>query len=389
MRLRKQTQTLQLKIALVGAGALGSALCRHFGRAGCPNVLLLDPGRLETRNLAMSPLLRQALRRSEKRDRLSDGLEAEPYQAEPYKVELLSAHAREVWGLPWQAMPVEFADVGLQRLAEIDVLCCAADNTLVRAEIAFVARLLAKPVLDGGVLGEAFTGGRVTWFPPQEQAACYLCGMTEDRRAQVLGYAASASLGCAPLQDAPPMSGTPATVRQTAAAMWHQLGRFANSEVAPGRAVAWRLEPCAGSGSWQAQPVTLQKSASCPWHGPSAGTLLPVEWDLPLKKTLRRKGFSTVDLLWPLCTEARCHECGRYAEPMACPEPLPRTGSSMQWQVVSRLALVRRQLRCPHCGMTGSLEPLRCVDRIGSGDVLSEMSPRQLGLPDRHLLLFR
>ena len=70
------------------------------------------------------------------------------------------------------------------------------DNALVRAEVAYAARALEIPMIDAGVYGSAKAGGRVAHYPAGDQAACYLCALGEARRAELLSYGWSASLGC-------------------------------------------------------------------------------------------------------------------------------------------------------------------------------------------------
>ena len=385
--------SVPLSIAVVGTGALGSALCRLLASARCADVLLIDPERLEAHNLAMSPLLREAYSIADRRALFSPASSG----VLPHKAELLCRYARQQWGLPWRSLVDEFADVGLEQIAGVNVLCSVPDNALARAEVAFVARLLGKPVLDGGVLGENSDGARIAWFPPVPQAACYLCGMADDRLEQVVGYAASASLGCTPLEDAPPMTGTPVAVRETARAMWQQLQHFADGEASLTQSQAWRLQPLPeprGKRNWYAEPVALRTSASCPWHEPPASELLPAPWQIPIEQTLLEYGRNSVQLLWPICTLARCDGCGARVEPLSATKDSDATADSansaaeLHWRVRSRVALVRRRLSCPQCGLVATLQPLLCIDRIAAGDPLAQRTPRQLGLPDRHLLLF-
>ena len=158
-----------LRLAVVGTGALGSALLQRLAAAGMRSVLLIDPDTIEPRNLPLSPYLQEAFA-------------AQPASAtaSPHKAALLAAHAWAAYRLPWRALCCDVASVGWQRLRTCDLLCCCTDSALSRAELAFIARMLRKPVLDGAVAGGGLAEGRITRFSPAPAAACYLCGMGEE-----------------------------------------------------------------------------------------------------------------------------------------------------------------------------------------------------------------
>ncbi len=350
-----------LRIAVIGTGALGSALLRLLRGCGVRDVLLVDPGRLEQRNFAMSPFLREAWENGH------TGVEDSP----PYKAALLARETSRQWGLPWRAMCQEIADVGWQCLAARDVLLCCTDSALSRAETAWTARVLGKPVIEAGVFGGGIPECRVSWFPPAPEASCYLCGMGEDRRAQVLAYAASASLGCAPLEDAPPMTGSPAAVERAAAGMLEMFCKFAAGHLCLERSVACRSR--LRDSRWVDETLALQRSKNCPWHSASYGELVPLPWQIPLRESLHAmpREDLILQLPWRVCTLARCRVCGARDQPFA------------------RVALVRRTLPCPMCGARGAMEPLRSVCTVLQQDTLAEQSPRQLGQPEEHLYLVR
>ncbi len=343
-----------LHLAVVGTGALGSALLQRLAAVGMPSLLLIDPDRIEPRNLPLSPFLQEAL--------LAHREQIAEY---PYKAALLAAHAWAMYRLPWRALPCEVAAVGWQRLRACDLVCCCTDSALSRAELAFVARSLGKPVLDGAVAGGSIAEGRVTRFSPHPAAACYLCGMGEERRATVLGLAASATLGCRVPEDAPAMTGTRSSLDLVADTMAAVIRDVA-------RGTAWGEISCAiklyaADPQCSAETVELARSEGCPWHDAAAPALRDLPWELPLRDSLPRL-HPGKDLLldWPVCTVAVCNTCGQRCSPF------------------QRVAVVRRTLRCPHCHAT-ALQPLSTVSRIRAADPLALRSPRQLGQPIRHL----
>ncbi len=373
-----------LRVAVIGTGALGSALLSLLAAGGMADVLLIDPDRVQERNLALSPLLREAMAAEGSR-RGGD--------PPPYKAALLAGEARRRYGLPWQAVCAEIAETGWQLLADRDLLFCCTDSALSRAETAWTARMLEKPVIEAGVFGDGIPECRVTWFPSAPEAACYLCGLREDRRAQVLAYAASASLGCAPLEDAPPMTGTPEALRQAAAEMLGLLHAFAD-----GRSLdpAYPQRVCTGHphqrqqplllhgtssacrfrlqrGQWTNDSLQMPRSETCPWHMAPVGELLPLPWETSVRESLSGLGDGEhlLQLPWQICTSARCGACGTRVDPFA------------------RVAWVRRAMRCRACGSQGTMEPLAGTATVRKQDTLALRSPRELGQPEAHLYQVR
>ncbi len=332
------TPSAPLRLALVGTGALGSEVCRLLLERRQQDVLLIDPDALEPHNLSLSMLFSQA------------GAAA---CGRP-KVEVLSELARQA-GLHWQAFYGEIADLGLTRLQKVDVLLSCPDSALARVETTFAARALGLPLCDAGVQSGGIAEGRVTWFAPQPGAACYLCGLPEARRGELLAFAQSASLGCS-VPDVAPMTGTWPTVQTTALALLDLL-----DEAAAGRSpssFARRIQ--------EGQPaahIALSRSDTCPWHGFHRLQALPC--DEPVH-TLLAPG-AILELPWPMCLDARCQACGhRFA---------PR----------QRTALVRRRLPCPACHGLRTLEPLQSLASLAASDPRATQTLRQLGLPAGHL----
>lgn len=326
-----------LRLAVVGTGALGSAVCRHLLEYAHPSVLLIDPGRIEPRNLPLSSLLQQG------------GCPGS------YKVDAIARLATRQ-GLPWETQCAEIADVGLGVLRGCDLLISATDSVLSRLETAFAARSLGLPMLDAGVQPRGIPEGRVSWFAPLAEAACPLCGLGELRRAELLGLALSASLGCQAAESSEPMTGALATVERTA----RQLLATLAGGPAEGASSTLRLNGDA------TERIELTRSPSCPWHGlPAPDTLIGLGQDRPVCEQIA-PGM-VLELGWPICLRARCRACGADFQPMR------------------RVAFVRRALQCPACGAAGRLEPLRTLASLAAADPLARRTPRELGLADRQL----
>jgi molybdopterin/thiamine biosynthesis adenylyltransferase len=347
-----------LRLAVVGAGTLGSELSRLLAENSFSKVLLIDPDRLEPHNVALSSLYR--------------GIVAEegPEAFTRYKTELIVDWARQKYSLTWESFAAEIADAGLGRLALCDLVISCTDSTLARVETALAARVLNLPMLDSGVRGEGIPAGRVSWFSPSHEAACYLCGISEIRRAELLSYALSTSLGCGLPAEAPAMTGAPDAVRETAAAMLELIQSFSADKHCLKTSFSSRIEWDPTAQSWIQKDLKLPRSVTCPWHDLPEGEWLPLGYDQPIRDSLHRNNMR-VQLLWPHCLEARCRVCGHQSTPNL------------------RVARLRRKAVCAQCGTIGSYEPTRIIDSVGDEDFAADFTPRQLGLPKQHLYLFR
>ncbi len=355
-----------LRLAVVGCGALGSELCRRLAEAGQRNVLVIDPDRLEPRNLALSRLFQQAERAPKQRGGALG----------KSKAQLVVRYAADLHGdSGWRAFEAEIADVGLADLRACDVLLCCADSTLARVETAFAARSLGLPMLDGAIRSHAGSAesfeqqGRVTWFAPAADAACSLCALGESRRAELLAYALSPSLGCVAPPRFEPMSGTPAIVEAVAEAMLDLLAARAGAgfDISTSSARIVSLE------SDSPQVIELNRSAQCPWHqfGDPAALVHVAPGRSFASSFAELPADSLLEFPWPICLRALCRACGQPSRPLR------------------RTAYMRRRNHCPHCVAAGTLEPLECIDRIWFHHPLSERTPAELGLPVHQLYRLR
>ena len=347
-----------LSLAVVGAGAMGSEICRILAENSFSKVLVIDPDRLEPRNVPLSSLYQDAF--SEHGTKVF----------EQFKAELLVNSVREKHTLPWNSFPAEIADAGLGRLAACDLIISCTDSTLARVETAMAARAVGVPMLDGGVMGEGIAAGRVSWFPPFREAACYLCGISEIRRAELLSYAVSTSLGCKLYEEAAAMTGASGAIRETAATLFQLIEAFSTGESRFENSFSLRLEGDISAKSWIHNDLSLQRSVTCPWHDVLEGGWRPLDYDCPIRDALKGSDMR-LQLFWPQCLEARCRVCGYGSSPN------------------KRVALLRRKVVCARCGATGSYEPVRVIDSLGVIDAAAALTPRQLGLPEQHLYLFR
>ena len=355
------------RVAVIGAGSLGSELCRLLARPetspGNLSILVVDPDRVEARNLLLSPLF------------ASEQTAAPVVGA--YKAEVVVAHARRAGSRAvWSARCQEIADVGLGTLEDVDLLLSCTDSALARVETAWAARMLRLPMLDGGVRSQGIAEGRVTWFAPAPRAACYLCGLPPARRAEILAYALSPSLGCTAPAGFEPMSGTLPAVQAVAQAMLQTALTLLSSRQGAGpRQSAARILQ-AQLPAVHAEAVALAYSPGCPWHDlPAQRAFVRLSPDESIECALirheNRASGRVLELPWPVCLRASCQACGHIDEPFR------------------RTAYVRRRGLCLGCGSTGTLEPLESVACVYAGQTTARYTPRQLGLAADQYYSFR
>ncbi len=351
-----RSPSLFKSVVVAGTGAVGSAVCLRLAQRGYRRVLLVDPDVVAPRNLSLSPFLQQAWDR------------AAPKDNSVFKAPLLVAEVLHTFRLHWASSTCEIADVGLGTLSTYDALCCCTDSALSRIEASWIARRLGIAMVDCGVFPDGLDEGRVTCFGTQTDAPCYLCGLSEDRRAQLLAYSLSASLGCTPPLPDTPMTGTASAAEQTADEAVALLDEL---QTQPAHAsAARRLRRTASTGQWTTEKVTLQRNVSCPFHEAAAETVA-LSWQVPLRQTLLAHPGRVVQLDWPLCTAAVCRTCGTTAAPLR------------------RVAWVRRSMPCPRCRLPGTMDAVASVSSIAGDDALARHTPQQLNLPEQHLYTLR
>jgi molybdopterin/thiamine biosynthesis adenylyltransferase len=346
-----------LPIVVVGAGALGSEVCSLLAQQKFTQVLIVDPDRLEERNIPCSSIYQHVARRK--------GIKA----LNEFKVNLLLDEIHYCFGNRWNALAKEIADVDLRLFAHTQLILSCTDSALARIETTRVARVLGISVLDGGVIGNGIAEGRVTWFATNQQEACYLCGIAEKRRAEILSYAASASLGCRVIEHISPMAGSLSAVKKTAAVMISFIQRWKMTMTSFDHSFAVRLQ-LNKTKSWSQLHIDLSRSSTCPWHDQEPGTWHYIPEDRPIREAFADEKL-TLQLLWPQCVTARCYQCGARSE------------------LRQRVTWVRRKAICLACGAQGTCEPIEVIDTLTSTDPRASLTPKQLGLPIQQLYFFR
>ena len=286
-----------------------------------------------------------------------------------FKVNLLLDVIDRRYALSWSSFAQEIADVGLCLLANVDLILSCTDNALARVETTRVARVLGVPMIDGGVMAKGIASGRSAWFATDRKAACYFCGISEVRRAEILTYAASASLGCRASAEVSTMTGSSRTVWETAAAMLSLIQQWQRGMISVERSFAVRLQSDIAM-EWSSLHLNLPWSATCPWHDEEREKWRSIPEDRPIREAFAASELR-IQLPWPQCLAARCRLCDTRSQPLR------------------RVAWVRRKAVCVGCGARGSCEPIEVIDTLASTDARADLTPQQLGLPKQHLYLFR
>lgn len=338
-RLQPHSTTL----VIVGSGALGAQICLEFiGHLHhlIGSVTLIDPDVLEEQNVPSSDAWRVLVTHFSQQ------------VIGNYKADILASYCRDLAPhIKWSAITFEIADVGWKVLQSADIIITCTDSVVSRMEATYAARMLGKPMLDAGVMGQDLVGGRVAWYAPHTAAACYGCGLIPATRSAVLEYMASTSLSCSTLPLVEAMGSSPegaTSVTLVARLLMQQLPYLVNAN----QSCAVRVSE---SGT---ETVSLSTSPGCPWH--HRPKLVSLHDDAPIRAALAQD--EVLLLPWPIALTAICDTCGT------------------QQDTPTRVAKLRKEARCSHCGAS-TLQPERIVDRIVFDDKVAEHTPLQIGLP--------
>jgi adenylyltransferase/sulfurtransferase len=341
-----RTPVKQLKCLIAGAGALGNEVTRVLGLLGVGAVTLVDPDRVEARNLPCSIFFNGGM------------------QSGAEKAEALAGAAQGIFpGTAWISIPSEIADVGFQTIAGCDLMFSCVDSDLARLEIAYIGKALQIPVVDGGLSGQNYANGRVTFFPGGHDHACFACMLSSQRRAQLLRECRGIVRPCtAPGRGASDHLPSTPTMAGIVAGMQVEVGLRSVLEDPNGRARSLEIGIYP---SYYLTEVEIRVSASCPFHEHDAIRVM-ADPARTFAEMMDAAGSDSILLDWPICVSARCLACG------------------MEWSPNKRIAWLRRFGRCPGCkgGDILELEILRAVDL---GSRWSRRTPAELELPPHHV----
>jgi molybdopterin-synthase adenylyltransferase len=341
-----------LSCLVIGAGALGNEVARVLGLLGVGEVIAVDPDIVEAANLPRSMFF-VSNRNAVGRNKASA---------------LVEAAAAMFPEVHWSGIAAEVADVGFQVITEADLLFSCGDSDLVRMEVAYISNKLRIPVVDAGLGTQNYSHGRVTYFPGTRDRACYCCMLTPRKRRELLEVWETTLHSCSAQSalDESDFVSTP-TMASAIGAIQVELGLRNHFRALDGFTVETitleiRLHP-----ERSLSEFSIPLSGDCPFHERGCELLqsLPRP-DCTIKALLNSTGAQALELDWPICTKAKCINCGH------------------TWVPMLRLAVLRRKVICPACRIQ-KISEIEVLRTIGVDSPWAALTPLELGLPANHL----
>lgn len=343
----------QMRIGVIGAGALGNEVVRALGYMGAGWVTIVDPDLVEGGNLAKSVFFREADVGCAKALTLSKAL------------------MRAFPATRWDSRVCEIADLGMQELQDCHLLMSCVDTDLARVEIAWTGLALDLPVADGGLGGPNSWHGRVSFFAGR-RSACFCCKLSPRKRQEILLTAQAAGQSCWGIQETAVIPST-ATMSAITASMQVGMGvrsllelRQSNETEIP----SWTQEVCVGS-RVETNRFTTSRSVHCPLHELNLWPRKPLPHPrASAAELLESAGMERIELDWPICIAATCLDCGH------------------AWEPRRRVAWLRRFGSCSCCASRRILEKEN-IQNLDSSSPWAARPLVDLGLPPHHLYTIR
>ncbi|HKF22429.1 MAG TPA: ThiF family adenylyltransferase [Candidatus Angelobacter sp.] len=347
-----RTSPAGMTFLVVGGGALGNEVLKNLGLLGAGRAIVVDPDIVEASNLSRSVFFH--------------GSDCGRPKATTLRASLTSAFP----DTQWRSYDCEIADLGFASLAGVALILTCADNDLARMEAAWLALCLDVPMVDGGLGGSEYWHGRVSFFAGR-QAACFCCKLTPRRRRELLSLSLAAGHPCQQRTETTLLPSTP-TMASIVGALQVDFGLKCLHELAhrdqenendrPARTIEISL----GS-TTVVRRFATPLSKGCPFHEAAQAQRFALPHPrASARELLDSEGAETVDLDWPICTEARCLDCGS------------------GWQPMRRVAWLRRRGACPHCTSHRILEN-EVISTLNLNSRWIDTPLVELGLPDHHL----
>lgn len=343
----------KLRFAVIGGGALGNEVVKALGLLGAGSVLIVDPDLVERSNLSRSVFFRKEDCGRSKSIALGEALTS------------IFPDTR------WESRSREIADLGLEELADCDMVMSCVDTDLARVEIAWAALALDLPVADAGLGGPDYWRGRVSFFAGQ-RSACFCCKLSPRRRQEIFSMAQATGQSCWGMLEAPPIPSTP-TMAAITASLQVDMGLrslFELRDSGDKEFVSWTTEISLDS-NLETTRFSTSISAFCPLHisRPTPLAASP-HAQASARDLLDSVGMQVLELDWPLCMSAGCLDCGHV------------------WKPRRRVAWLRRYGKCPHCHSIHILEKEN-IYRLERDSPWAGTPLIELGLPERHLYTVR
>ena len=358
----ERQKTRDLKVLVVGAGALGNEIIKNLALLGAGNLFIVDSDRIEPSNLTRSILF------------CTPDIGEHIHNGEP-KASLAAQRAREINNdIHTEAFVGEIADLGLGKLKQFDVVFSALDNEMARLELSWACVSTDRVLVDGGLGFRNYSSGLVSLYPGV-RGPCYACRKNRERRSLLLTTLNGMKLPCAERELEADENGVVITTPLMAsviAAIQVEEGLRAVLEHGQSSSEGYSLEVTLHPRPRLAR-FSFTRSTACPlhdlaveaytWEHDSATTTVA---DLIDFLEHRQNAKAALTLRWPLVISAHCKACGA------------------NWSPVVRAARFRRLGQCINC---------RSKD-VEEGEPLSEIAREsewagktllELGLPRSHI----
>jgi adenylyltransferase/sulfurtransferase len=337
------------RVLVIGAGALGNEVLKNLTLLGAGHIVVVDMDTIENSNLSRSVLFRES-------------------DIGQSKAECAARRMKELNG-DICVTPIRtnvISGLGLGYFLWANAIVGALDNREARLFVNSVCARLNKHWIDGGI---EVLEGIVRGFHPPE-FACYECTMSSAdwklvntrRSCSILAKTAIAHRGT-------PTTPTTASV----------IGGMQAQEVVK---MLHGLDTLKGKGfffeglSHSSSLVTYQLNPECPWHSKPYDIVRAddLDSDTVLSRFAERAalvmgGFDAFDFARELVKELACVRCGHVKE---------------TWMPEESIS--REQMFCSTCGSETVPAYFHSSEK---GNAILEMTPRQIGLPERDIIWAR
>lgn len=334
------SRTKELTVALIGAGALGNAVAQILCLNGVGRLLVVDSDTVSPSDLSRCFFFRRP-ETSGKNKASALAESAAPFFPDTEIVQL----------------PMEVADADLTMLGNAPLWFSCVDSMMARLEIAYLASLQGRAVIDGALGADALEG-RVSWFPVG--GACFSCVLPRNLRSKLLTDWRAVPCACGAADDRRPFPSTP-SIAATVAGLQVELGlRSYFEQQAQSTTVRMWTKP-----RLHTEGVSNSVAELCPFHWRCNGRRIMIaDNSQSVAEFLRGIGAGPdtyLALEWPQCVRAACSSCGAVFQPMR------------------RLSAVRRNGFCSRCG-SRNLQIAETLETISLQSAWAERPLRDFGV---------
>jgi molybdopterin/thiamine biosynthesis adenylyltransferase len=354
-----------LRVMVVGAGALGNEVIKNLSLLGVNTLCIVDRDVIEPSNLTRSILFCVP--------EISEVIEAKTPKAEfaARRVRQINDEVR--------AVPIvgEIADVGLGLIRRMDLVFGCVDNEFARLELGWACRRTNRLLIDGGLGTRNYSSGLVSVFPGSG-GPCYGCRKGRQRRREMLQELQGLEDPCwmkeRRNEDLGVMSTTPLMTSVVAGiqvefGLRHFLAA-ASMDLGQGTSIRINLSP-----EPLVERTSFSVSPECPLHESQIENVISVPGnsselavrDLLAAGTGGNASEGVLSMDWPITTEAECNSCHH------------------SWQPFVRKARFNRSgRRCPACSSVDVFER-RNISSVDLSSPLASKTLAALGLPPCHV----